>query len=65
MVDRHSQTTDDLIATRFFCHAFRFDRGDEGETTKDAKDTKDEESTTASLEKSDSLVATILNDSGG
>jgi hypothetical protein len=42
-----------------------FNRGDEGETTKDAKDTKEEESTTASLEKSVSLVATILSDSGG
>jgi hypothetical protein len=59
MVDRHSQTTDDLFATRFFCHLFRFDRDANGETT------QEKESTTASLEKSISLFATRVGDSGG
>jgi hypothetical protein len=59
MVDRHSQTTDDLFATQFFCHPFRFDRDGNGETTKET------ESTTAALEKSISLVATTVGDSGG
>jgi hypothetical protein len=59
MVDRHSQTTDDFSATRFFCHPFRFDRNGNGETT------KEKELTTASFEKSISLVATRVGDCGG